>query len=156
DNSIRHDFRLPVGVAAMNVVVGALGVGRGGAIPAPVRAQAPAPPPPPMAAPAGAVLGGVLGGVLQQPLGELVAGNFDKGIQAGQFVEVDRLDKKERAINAKPANIVSVREYAHTLLPNWTEGSRTDFAETVYWNAGIKTDAKGIANVSFNLSDSVT
>src|SRR5881396_2809690 len=28
------------------------------------------------------------------------------------------------------ANIVTVREYAHTLRPNWTEGSRVDFAET--------------------------
>jgi uncharacterized protein YfaS (alpha-2-macroglobulin family) len=50
-----------------------------------------------------------------------------------------------------------IREYAHALRPNWTEGSRSDFAETVYWNAGVKTDAStGLATVSFNLSDSVT
>jgi len=50
-----------------------------------------------------------------------------------------------------------VREYAHTLPPNAKEGSRSDFAETVYWNAGVNTDAStGIAHVSFNLSDSVT
>ncbi|HYR85462.1 MAG TPA: MG2 domain-containing protein [Terriglobia bacterium] len=55
------------------------------------------------------------------------------------------------------ANILTVREYAHTLRPNWTEGSRVDFAETVYWNAGIKTNAfTGLATLSFNLSDSVT
>src|SRR6185295_14080974 len=54
------------------------------------------------------------------------------------------------------APIVTVRQYAHTLAPNWTEGSRVDFAETVYWNAGIKTNSNGIATVSFNLSDSVT
>ena len=55
------------------------------------------------------------------------------------------------------ANILTTREYAHTLRPNWTAGSRADFAETVYWNAGVKTDAStGIATVSFNLSDSVT
>jgi alpha-2-macroglobulin-like protein len=55
------------------------------------------------------------------------------------------------------ANIVAVREYAHTLRANWTEGSRVDFAETVYWNAGIKTDnSTGLATVSFNLSDPVT
>jgi hypothetical protein len=36
-------------------------------------------------------------------------------------------------------------------------GSRADFAETVYWNAGVRTDAStGVATVSFNLSDSVT
>ena len=52
---------------------------------------------------------------------------------------------------------MTVREYAHILRPNWTEGSRVDFAETVYWNAGVKTDAStGVATVSFNLSDSVT
>src|SRR6266850_3220408 len=61
------------------------------------------------------------------------------------------------ARNEAFANIVTVREYAHTLRPNWTEGSRVDFAETVYWNAGLKTDAStGIATLSFNLSDSVT
>ena len=55
------------------------------------------------------------------------------------------------------ANVLTVRQYAHTLRPNWTEGSRVDFAETVYWNAGVKTDAEtGTAMVSFNLSDSVT
>src|SRR5438034_3860468 len=54
------------------------------------------------------------------------------------------------------ANIENIREYAHTLRPNWTEGSRVDFAETVYWNAGVKTDTAGLATVSFNLSDSVT
>jgi uncharacterized protein YfaS (alpha-2-macroglobulin family) len=54
-------------------------------------------------------------------------------------------------------DFIFVREYAHALLPNWTEGSRSDFAETVYWNTGVKTDAAtGLATVSFNLSDSVT
>jgi hypothetical protein len=51
----------------------------------------------------------------------------------------------------------AVREYAHALRPDWTEGARADFAETVYWNAGVKTDDfTGTAAVSFNLSDSVT
>ena len=54
------------------------------------------------------------------------------------------------------ANVATVREYAHTLRPDWTEGSRSDFAETVYWNAGVKTDTSGLATVSFNLSDSIT
>jgi hypothetical protein len=50
-----------------------------------------------------------------------------------------------------------VREFAHALRPNWTESSRDDFAETIYWNAGVTTDAvTGMASVSFNLSDSVT
>jgi len=55
------------------------------------------------------------------------------------------------------ANFLTVREYAHALRPNYIEGSRADFAETVYWNAGVKTDVStGLASVSFNLSDSVT
>lgn len=33
---------------------------------------------------------------------------------------------------------------------------RTDFTETVYWNANIKTDEKGEARISFDLSDSIT
>ena len=54
-------------------------------------------------------------------------------------------------------NFRTVREYAHTLRPNYSEGSREDFTETVYWNAGVRTDASsGVATVSFNLSDSVT
>src|SRR3989475_1435935 len=61
------------------------------------------------------------------------------------------------ARNEALADIVTVREYAHTPRPNWTEGSRVDFAGTGYWNAGVKTDAStGIATLSFNLSDSVT
>ncbi len=43
---------------------------------------------------------------------------------------------------------ITVREYAHTLRPNWTEGSRADFAETVYWNAGVKTDASPVSPLS--------
>src|SRR5439155_7928251 len=81
-----------------------------------------------------------------------------QGQQAGGavgagFDAIGRLDARKEAV----ANILTVREYAHTLRPNWTEGSRADFAETVYWNAGVKTNAStGVATVSFNLSDSVT
>jgi uncharacterized protein YfaS (alpha-2-macroglobulin family) len=51
----------------------------------------------------------------------------------------------------------TIRQYAHARKPGWTEGTRSDFAETVYWNAGVKTDAAtGVATVSFNLSDSIT
>src|SRR5262249_17911660 len=58
---------------------------------------------------------------------------------------------------AERERMLTVREYAHSLRTGWTEGSRSDFAETVYWNAGVKTDSStGLATVSFNLSDSVT
>jgi hypothetical protein len=82
-------------------------------------------------------------------------------VEDDQQVELGRrvvgLLQMEKAKSVMHANIVTVREYAHALRPNWTEGSRLDFAETVYWNAGVRTDAStGQATVSFNLSDSVT
>lgn len=53
--------------------------------------------------------------------------------------------------------MVVVREYAHELRPNRQPNQRQDFTETLYWNAGIKTDAKtGEAKVTFALSDAVT
>jgi hypothetical protein len=43
------------------------------------------------------------------------------------------------------------------LRPNWTEGSRSNFTETAFWNTGVRTDSiTGTAAVSFNLSDSIT
>jgi hypothetical protein len=50
-----------------------------------------------------------------------------------------------------------VRIYAHDVAPNRQNNDRTDFTETLYWCAGVKTDAKdGTAKVSFKLNDSVT
>ena len=50
-----------------------------------------------------------------------------------------------------------VREFAHQVRPNRKSSDRVDFAETLYWNSGVKTDSKtGVATVSFALSDSVT
>jgi len=54
-------------------------------------------------------------------------------------------------------DFVVVRVYAHELRPNRQPTDRTDFAETLYWNAGVRTDDKtGQATVSFALSDAVT
>ena len=50
-----------------------------------------------------------------------------------------------------------IRVYAHDLLPDRASGDRVDFAETLYWAAGIKTDqTTGQATVTFKLNDSVT
>lgn len=50
-----------------------------------------------------------------------------------------------------------VRVYAHSVRPNREPEERTDFAETLYWSAGIRTDPQtGEAKVSFGLSDAVT
>ncbi|WP_342376849.1 MG2 domain-containing protein [Myxococcus stipitatus] len=50
-----------------------------------------------------------------------------------------------------------VREYAHLARPRRKPQDRVDFAETLYWNAGVRTDARtGEVRVSFATSDSVT
>lgn len=53
--------------------------------------------------------------------------------------------------------MVYFREYAHTVRPGRKPGDRVDFSETLFWNAGVRTDAKtGEVRVSFGLNDSVT
>ncbi|HVG61113.1 MAG TPA: alpha-2-macroglobulin family protein [Hyalangium sp.] len=53
--------------------------------------------------------------------------------------------------------MVYFREYAHTVRPGRKAGDRLDFTETLYWNAGVRTDGKtGEVRVSFGLNDSVT
>ncbi|AGC48683.1 A-macroglobulin complement component [Myxococcus stipitatus DSM 14675] len=55
------------------------------------------------------------------------------------------------------ANTPMVREYAHLARPKRKPQDRVDFAETLYWNAGVRTDARtGEVRVSFATSDSVT
>ncbi|MEK6238472.1 MAG: hypothetical protein N2C14_27455, partial [Planctomycetales bacterium] len=57
---------------------------------------------------------------------------------------------------AAPVYVV-VREYAHQVRANRQPGDRVDFTETLFWNAGVKTDPKtGEATIKFGLSDSVT
>ncbi len=58
---------------------------------------------------------------------------------------------------AMPPPLPVVRIYAHDLQPNRSSSDRTDFTETLYWAAGVKTDEKtGTATLSFHLNDSVT
>lgn len=55
------------------------------------------------------------------------------------------------------ASVPPVRIYAHDLRPDRKADERDDFAETLYWCAGVKTDAKtGSANISFKLNDAVS
>lgn len=53
-------------------------------------------------------------------------------------------------------NFVAVRVYAHQVRAGRKAGDRFDFTETLYWNAGVKTDENGKASVKFALNDSVT
>ncbi|MDP6491021.1 MAG: MG2 domain-containing protein, partial [Kiritimatiellia bacterium] len=65
-------------------------------------------------------------------------------------------DEMEMASELRASVYISVREYAHTVRPNRQPNDRVDFAETLFWHAGIKTDKDGKAAVSFALSDAVT
>ena len=83
----------------------------------------------------------------------------DKAIPADARVMGDvMLDAEPHAENAKkPAPYIAIREYAHTVRPNRRPNDRVDFTETLYWNAGIRTNPRdGRAVVEFALSDSVT
>jgi len=70
-------------------------------------------------------------------------------------------DKAEFAARRKSIafrqNVVFIREYAHQVRPNRNPNDRRDFTETLFWNAGVKTDvATGEARITFGLNDSVT
>lgn len=55
------------------------------------------------------------------------------------------------------SNLIVVREFAHQVRKDRKPTDRVDFSETLYWNSGVKTDAKtGEATVSFGLNDSVS
>jgi hypothetical protein len=167
DRSSRQDFRLAVAAAAQNAMVrvGGAVMGNLRALPAP----APAPATPPAAPQFVAedregvlplndkdmfdrleVQPGLPGKLEMNAEVIAVEGGRGEGFGIGRAKAVAR-DQAFRRVK-----IATIREYAHALRPNWIEGSRVDFAETVYWNAGVKTDGAGLATVSFNLSDSVT
>ena len=59
--------------------------------------------------------------------------------------------------SARQERYILVREYHHAARPDRQPGDRRDFTETLYWHAGVRTDAKtGKAEVAFDLNDSVT
>jgi hypothetical protein len=53
-------------------------------------------------------------------------------------------------------DFVVVRVYAHEVRADRQPGQRTDFTETLFWHAGLKTDDAGQASFEFGLNDSVT
>ncbi len=97
--------------------------------------------------------------------------NASKQQMAEEKVEAQDADLRERANKpimqedrsmqgefiAAHNDLIAVREYAHDVPKDRVSDRRTDFTETIYWNANIATDAKtGEATVTFDLSDSVT
>lgn len=70
---------------------------------------------------------------------------------------LERLKREEdEAAQAGAAPPAWARVYAHDVRPDRKPGERSDFEETIYWNAALKTDEKGEATFAFKLSDSVT
>ena len=91
--------------------------------------------------------------VLEQQ-GKQVADFMEKEFAGGK--DAKRKVMADKAV-AMRNDFVVVREYAHPVRPNRNPTDRVDFTETLYWNAGVKTDEKtGEATVSFALNDSVT
>lgn len=74
----------------------------------------------------------------------------DKRMQGRAMAQLVRAEERRN-------DFVTVRIYSHEVRPDRQPGDRVDFAETLYWTAGIRTDARtGLASVKFALSDSVT
>ena len=135
--------------------------GQGGAIrfgiperaarPAQVKAVAkpmvPRPPPaPPAALPAPVIVAaGERENLLQRRVAKEIVGG-----RAAMDAAIERRDESR-------ATWVSVREYAHQARPGRQANERVDFTETLFWNAGVKTDAKtGQATIAFALNDAVS
>ncbi|MBT4863664.1 MAG: A-macroglobulin complement component, partial [Planctomycetaceae bacterium] len=89
----------------------------------------------------------------QQLRQALVKADLAKKAELGAFADKP-LGNRRRM---KSIAMVMVREYAHQVRKNRQPNDRVDFTETLYWNAGVKTDAKtGEATVTFGMSDAVT
>lgn len=77
--------------------------------------------------------------------------------QNAQAKEADALFAEDEVFDRRRmAPMVFIREYAHKQPAGKPLGQRSDFTETVYWSSATKTDDKGLATITFDLSDSVT
>ncbi|HYE17135.1 MAG TPA: MG2 domain-containing protein [Tepidisphaeraceae bacterium] len=111
----------------------------------------------PVAAAAAAQPNVAAGGRLMpmKPIGEPEMAKKLQDAQAGKDMGIN-LRRKSLA-GEQIASFPFVREYAHAVRPSRQPGDRADFTETLYWSAGVKTDATtGQATVSFATSDAVT
>jgi hypothetical protein len=153
------------------------------ATPIPAPAVAPAPPPPPMKAPpvkhvahnapADQPVAGAGARPVAIPPANLAMGRAqlagDQKVADRRIAGRDigaRLDKKQkerwRAKNDEGEAWAEVEQWAPVRVfpvPQYTkgyDGPRTDFRETIYWNADVQTNADGNAEVSFVTNDAVT
>jgi alpha-2-macroglobulin-like protein len=83
------------------------------------------------------------------------------GLQIGAIAGRNRqmvggMDMLQRRLGGR-RGMVMVREFAHQVRPDRKPTDRVDFAETLYWNTGVKTDpTTGEGTINFGLNDSVT
>ncbi|HUG89663.1 MAG TPA: MG2 domain-containing protein, partial [Planctomycetaceae bacterium] len=83
----------------------------------------------------------------------------ERKLAADELFEADReaLGGRRRLAGPAQNDFILVREYAHQVRPDRQPGDRADFTETLFWSAGVRTDARtGEGSVSFALNDSVT
>ncbi len=114
----------------------------------PVAAVRPPPPPPPAEAPLAKLA------VRQDVAREAQAAR--KPMAGKAAMDEDFLGAREAFGGLLAGNFVSVREFAHQVRPDRKPNDRFDFAETLFWNAALRTNANGEATVSFGTSDAVT
>ncbi|MCC7530875.1 MAG: A-macroglobulin complement component [Candidatus Melainabacteria bacterium] len=93
-----------------------------------------------------------------QEFGMMVGDRQDVAI-AGKVLH--RMNQRARRVDSRWGRMgqaqVMVREFAHKVRDGRQKGDREDFAETLYWNAAIKTNAHtGEGTINFGLNDSVT
>ncbi len=81
-----------------------------------------------------------------------------KALDRADAREADGLLLEDEEVNLRRRKraMIYVREYAHEVRADRRPGQRSDFTETLFWNAGVKTDETGTATFEFGLSDSVT
>ncbi len=76
--------------------------------------------------------------------------------QAEDRAKSRRFAKADRAELSARHDFVAVRIYAHEVRSGRQPGERVDFAETLFWQAGLKTGPDGKADVKFGLNDAVS
>jgi hypothetical protein len=81
-------------------------------------------------------------------------GNNDDRYNSPGYASLQSFEIIQRYVER--ASLPVVREFAHQVRPDRKANDRVDFAQTLYWNAAVKTDEKGEGTVKFGLSDSVT
>ncbi len=89
---------------------------------------------------------------------QMALGKADVMERKARLIDGDAMLDNEIAFSRSAQNdLVMVREFAYEVRKDRNPTDRVDFTETLFWNSGVKTDAKtGEATVSFGLNDSVS